>query len=109
MSENAIAAYDQGNFEDAVLARPGLTVVDFYGSNCASCRRLDQVLGQLADDLPDGVEIGAVNADENNDLTARYGVRSVPTLLFFRDGAVVETRTGVDRRQVLKKAIAAHA
>jgi thioredoxin 1 len=53
--------------------------------------------------------IGTVDGDENLDLLARYGVRGFPTLMFFKDGEVVETRTGVDRRQVLKKAIEEHA
>jgi thioredoxin 1 len=50
-----------------------------------------------------------VDADSNRALVERYGVRAIPSLLFFKGGEVVETRTGVDRRQVLKKAIEAHA
>jgi thioredoxin 1 len=97
------------NFETEVLARPGLTVVDVWSPSCVPCRQLSRLLGQLATELPESVRIGTVNADENAALVTRYDVRSVPTLLFFKNGAIVETRTGVDRRQVLKKAIEAHA
>jgi thioredoxin 1 len=105
----AFAVFDDRNFDTEVLARPGLTVVDVWSPSCVPCRQLGRLLGQLATELPAGVRIGTVNADENAALLTRYHVRGVPTLLFFKNGAVVETRTGVDRRQVLKKAIETHA
>ena len=67
------------------------------------------MLTQLQPELPDNVVIGKVNADENLGLLQRFGVQAMPTLLFIKDGQVVETRTGVDRRQVLKKIIETHA
>ena len=80
---------------------------------------LDQVLnqariaqrpiGEIAVDLPPEVMIGQVEADANPALVERYGVRALPTLLFFKDGALVETRTGLDRKQVLRRAILSHA
>lgn len=109
MADDAFAEYDDSNFETEVLSRDGLTVVDFWSQTCVPCRQLKKILGQVAEDLPAGVVIGTVNGDENHDLLARYGVRGFPTLMFFKDGEVVETRTGVDRKQVLKKAIEAHA
>lgn len=101
--------FTEANFDEAVLARPGLTVVDFWSTTCAPCRQLSKVLDQLKPELPCGVVIGKVNADENIGLMERFGVRAMPTLLFVKDGTVVETRTGVDRRQVLKKIIETHA
>jgi len=101
--------FDAANFATEVLARPGLTVVDVWSPSCVPCRQLSRLLAQLAAEIPPGVTIGTVNADENAALIAQYEVRGVPTLLFFKNGAIVERRTGVDRRQVLKKAIEAHA
>jgi thioredoxin 1 len=109
MSESAFAEFDDNNFEAEVISRDGLTVVDFWSQTCVPCRQLKKILGQVAEELPEGVVIGTVNGDENLDLLARYGVRGFPTLMFFKGGEVVETRTGVDRKQVLKKAIEAHA
>jgi thioredoxin len=109
MASGDLATFDEANFASAVLERQGLSVVEFWSTTCAPCRQLTMVLGQIQPELPDGVVIGKVNADENMGLVERFGVRAVPTVLFIKDGTVVETRTGVDRRQVLKKIIEAHA
>ena len=109
MTGQDYARFDDANFDAAVLRRPGLTVVDFWAEWCAPCKQMSRLLDQLVPELPDGVLIGKVNADENPGLMERYGVRGIPTLLFFKNGALIETRTGIDRRQVIKKVIAAHA
>jgi thioredoxin 1 len=109
MSGNDYAEFTEANFDDAVIGRSGLTVVDFWSTTCAPCRQLSKVLDQLMPELPADVVIGKVNADENIGLMERFGVRAMPTLLFIKNGDVVETRTGVDRRQVLKKIIETHA
>ena len=109
MTGSEFATFNASNFDEAVLKRPGLTVVDFWSTTCAPCKQLTKVLSQLQAELPEGVVIGQVNADENGSLLERFSVRAMPTLLFIKDGQVVETRTGVDRRQVLKKIIEDHA
>jgi thioredoxin 1 len=109
MSGSDYAQFDEANFDEAVLGRAGLTIVDFWSTTCAPCRQLSKVLDQLKPELPTDVVIGKVNADENIGLMERFGVRAMPTLLFIKNGAVVETRTGVDRRQVLKKIVEEHA
>lgn len=109
MAQEDFAVFDESNFDTDVLGRDGLTVVDFWSETCVPCGQLKKVLGQVAEDIPDGVVIGTVNGDENQDLLARYGVRGFPTLLFIKGGEVVETRTGVDRKQILKKTIEEHA
>lgn len=108
MNTLPLPPFDTGNFEAEVLAREGLVLVDFWSQNCAPCRQLGRVLSELAADLPAGVHIGTVDAGANPALAERFGVRGTPTLLFFKNGAVVETRTGVDRRQVLKKLVETH-
>jgi thioredoxin 1 len=109
MTATDFAVLNESNFDQIVLDRPGLTVVDFWSTTCAPCKQLTKVLAQLQQDLPDNVVIGTVNADENGGLLERFNVRAMPTLLFIKDGNVVETRTGVDRRQVLKKIIETYA
>ncbi len=105
MAQEGLAEFNEQNFDSEVLQRAGLTVVDFWSQSCVPCRQLAKVLNQLAPEVPDTVKIGTVKAEDNIALLDRYGVRSTPTLLFFKDGDVVETRTGVDRRQVLKKVV----
>lgn len=109
MALDDFSVFDDANFDAEVLGRDGLTVVDFWSKTCIPCKQLKKVLGQVSGELPEGVVIGTVDGDENHELLARYGVRGFPTLLFIKGGEVVETRTGVDRRQVLKKAIEEHA
>ena len=107
--ETGFPDFDEGNFDAQVLQRPGLTLVDVWAEWCVPCKQMARLLDGLAAELPAGVRIGKLDADRNRALVERYGVRAVPALLFFKDGALVEMRTGVDRRQVLKKAIESHA
>lgn len=100
--------FDEGNFDARVLRRPGVTVVDFWAEWCVPCRQMTRILGDLAGELPPQVVIGKVDADRNPALVERYGVRGIPTLLIFKDGTLVDARTGVDRKQVLRKAIETH-
>ena len=109
MTADNFTILNEANFDDAVLARSGLTIVDFWSQTCAPCKQLSKILEQLHAELPDGVVIGTVEADKNIGLMERFGVRAMPTLLFIKDGQFVETRTGVDRRQVLKKIVEQHA
>jgi thioredoxin 1 len=110
MTENGdFAEWDERNFDAEVLRRPGLAVVDFWSEGCVPCKQLTRVLAQLAAEIPPGVRIGTVKVNDNPVLVQRFDVRTSPTLLFIKDGTVVETRTGVDRRQVLKKLVEAHA
>ena len=109
MNDSHFQRLDETNFETSVLGRTGLSVVDFWSVSCIPCRQMTRLLLEISADLPSGVMIGQVDADANPALVERYGVRGLPTLLFFKDGAVVEARTGIDRKQVLKKAIESHA
>ena len=109
MAENDFAAWNEQNFDTEVLERPGLTMVDFWSEGCVPCKHLTRVLRELATEIPAEVHIGTVKVNDNPGLTERFGVRGTPTLLFFKDGTLVEARTGVDRRQVLKKLVETHA
>ena len=109
MVDSHFAIWTELNFDAEVLKRPGLAVVDFWAENCVPCHQLTRVLKQLATEIPASVRIGTVKVSDNRDLAEHFGVRASPTLLFFKDGRLVETRTGVDRRQVLKKLVEMHA
>ena len=105
MSTSAFATWDDTGFDAQVLARAGVTVVDFWSASCIPCKQMTRLLQQIASEIPAGVLIGQVDADNNPALVARYGVRGLPTLLLFKDGVLKQTRTGIDRKQVIKKAI----
>ena len=99
---------NDANFEPTILARTGVSVVDFWSESCIPCRQMTRLLRQLAAEIPPDVLIGQVDADRNPALVERFRVRGLPTLLLFKNGALVETRTGIDRRQVLRRAIESH-
>ena len=101
--------FSQHNFERDVLNQKGLTVIDFWSESCVPCRQLAKILKQLVQEVPDSVTIGSVKAEENIELLERFNIRTTPTLLFIKDGELVETRTGVDRRQVIKKLVETYA
>ncbi len=109
MTGTDFPSIDEANFESQVAARQGLTLLDFWNQGCVPCKQLSRVLTELAPTLPQGVVIATVDAAANPGLAQRFAVRSVPTLVFLKDGAVVDTRTGVDRKQVLKKIVETHA
>ena len=75
------------------LARYGLVMVDFWAEWCGSCRAIAPVLEELASEA--GVTLMKVNVDENHELSARYGIQSIPTILFFKEGAVVDRKSVV--------------
>jgi thioredoxin 1 len=103
------AVLNEQNFDSEVLRHPGLAVVDFWSENCVPCKQLTRVLSQLSAEIPTSVRIGTVKVNDNLELAARLGIQGTPTLLFFKGGALVDSRTGVDRRQVLKKLVETHA
>jgi thioredoxin 1 len=108
MTATELNAFDDQTFDEDVLRAQELVLVEFWNEGCVPCRQLRRVLTQLAAEVSPEIRIGTVNANENPDLAERYGIRGVPSLLFFKNGTVVETRTGVDRRQVIKKLAEAH-
>ena len=81
------------NFEEEVLRGDLPVLVDFWATWCGPCRMLGPVLEQLAADRPD-VTVVKVNVDENMSLAAAYGVESIPMLLVFKDGQLVNKSVG---------------
>lgn len=81
------------NFEAEVLQHQGLVMVDFWATWCGPCRMIAPVLEEVAKERPD-VTVCKVDVDEERELALEYGVSSIPTLLVFRDGKVVNQSIG---------------
>jgi thioredoxin 1 len=105
MVAHSILELNQENFQDQALGFEGVTVVDFWSSTCVPCKQMARILEEMVVDLPNQVRISKVNVDENAALVETYQIRALPTLLFFKNGELLETKTGVDRKQVIRKAI----
>jgi thioredoxin 1 len=89
---------DRENFEHRVVAAKRPVLVDFYADWCAPCRVVAPLVDQLAEDYADRIGVFKVDVDASPDLASRFGVRSIPTLVLFKDGKPVETLVGVVTR-----------
>ena len=78
-------------------------VIDFYATWCGPCRALGPVLSELAKEYDGKIVVGKCDVEENDDLAAAYGVMSVPTLLFFKNGEPVEKKVGAMPKNKLKE------
>ncbi|EKD64316.1 MAG: Thioredoxin [uncultured bacterium] len=96
--------FTSDTFKQEVLNGKGLAVVDFYADWCGPCRMLAPIIDELSAAYPD-VKIGKVNVDESGDLAGQYGVMSIPTIIFFKDGQVVHQATGVKSKADLEAKI----
>lgn len=91
---------DSKNF-DSFLASHKIAVIDFWAEWCAPCLILAPIIEELAEDYPQ-VGFGKLNSDENPDIAARYGVMSLPTVIFFKDGEPVDEIIGAVPREELE-------
>ena len=103
MAENAnITTLTDENFEDEVLNADQPVLVDFWATWCGPCRQIAPIVEDLADEFEDRAKVGKVDVDENPQVAQQYGVRSIPTLLFFKEGEVQETLVGTSGKKPLK-------
>jgi thioredoxin 1 len=104
MSDNVREFTDQ-NWESEVLGSKEPVLVDFWAPWCGPCRQIAPTIEAMAGDYAGRVKIGKVNVDNNSEVAARYGISSIPTLLLFKGGAVVEQRRGMASRAELDKLV----
>jgi thioredoxin len=96
------------SFDEAVIAHPQL-VVDFWAPWCGPCRMLGPVLDEIAREQAGRVVVAKVNVDEQPALAGRFGVRSIPTVMFFKQGEAVDTVVGaVPKAEITKRIEALH-
>ncbi|MHB0912450.1 MAG: thioredoxin [Armatimonadota bacterium] len=88
-------AVNDGNFEAEVLKSPVPVAVDFWAEWCMPCRMLAPVLEQVASEMGEKVKIAKLNVDESPATAGKYGIMSIPTILVFKNGAVVDRFVGV--------------
>ncbi|HSB70585.1 MAG TPA: thioredoxin [Candidatus Methylomirabilis sp.] len=90
---------------DKQVKEKRLLLVDFWAEWCGPCRMIAPTLEELASEYKDRVAVGKVNVDENRKVATKFGVRSIPTLLFFRDGARVDQVVGAHPKATIKAKI----
>lgn len=90
---------------DALLAEGKPMVVDFWATWCGPCRKIAPYIEQLAEKYAGQVNVGKVDVDENDELAMRFGVRNIPTILFMKNGEVVDKQIGAAPLSMLEEKI----
>src|SRR6266851_4291587 len=103
------APVTEQNFDEALVANQGLVMVDFWAEWCGPCRAIAPSLEELAEASEGRVTPMKLNVDENPGLAARYGIRSIPTILFVKQGMVVDRVIGAAPKAVLQSVVNARA
>jgi thioredoxin 1 len=94
------------NFEELINGSKPV-VVDFWAEWCGPCRMIAPFVEELAEEYEEKVFIGKLNVDENEEVTARFGIRSVPTLLFFKNGELTDKLVGAAFKNTIEEKIKA--
>jgi thioredoxin 1 len=105
---NAVTITDQ-TFAAEVEQQPGLTVVDFWAPWCGPCRIIGPMVEEIATERAGAVKVAKIDSDQNPRVSARFNVRSLPTLLFFKDGQVVDQIIGAVPRARIDAVVEKHA
>lgn len=92
------------NYQE-ILSQDKLVVIDIWATWCGPCQRLAPIIAQVAEEYGDKAIIGKYNAENNEELTERFGVRNIPTILFIKNGEVVDRLTGAVNAAKIKELI----
>lgn len=100
-----VPEFDDNNFESEVLQSSGPVLVDFWAPWCGPCRQIAPVIEQLAGENQGTIKVGKLNVDEAPNSAQSYGVSSIPTLMLFKNGEVIDRFVGVQPKTRLQQAI----
>lgn len=94
--------FTDANFEAEVLKDNGVVMVDFFAPWCGPCKMMAPTIEKLANEYAGKVKIGAINVDENSEVSMKYQIQSIPTLIFFKKGEMVDKLVGFQSEDNLK-------
>lgn len=93
------------NFDQEVIASEKPVLVDFWAPWCGPCQMMGPVIEALASEMGETAKVGKLNVDENGEVSAKYGIMSIPALKIFKGGKITKEFVGVQAKETLKKAL----
>jgi thioredoxin 1 len=96
------------DFADVVEGGRGLAIVDFWAAWCGPCRMVAPIVAQLATEYEGRLKVAKVDVDANQQISMKYNIRSIPSILFFKDGKHVDTVVGAVPKALLERKIQEH-
>ena len=108
MASERILILNDDNFDEEIKSIRGPILVDFWASWCAPCKTIAPWLDELAAEFAGRAHVAKIDIDENGDVVNRFGIQSVPTLVVFHDGKIVDQMVGAAPKDRIRSLIAKH-
>ena len=93
--------FTDANFAEATSTKDQVTVVDFWAEWCGPCRMITPLIEQLSEEYKGDAVVGKLNVDNNPEIAQKFGVRSIPTIIFLKNGEIVDKQVGVTSKAAL--------
>ena len=105
MASTAVLEVSDASFESEVLQSDKPVLVDFWAVWCGPCKMIGPIVDQVAESYAGRLKVAKVNVDQNNATPGRYGIRGIPTLLFFKGGKIADQIVGYVSREVIEEKV----
>ena len=99
--------FQKMNLKVKFQTKKGIVLVDFWAAWCGPCKMIAPILEQVSQEMPE-IEIAKVDVDQNQGISMQYGIQSIPTLMIFKDGQLVDKKVGFMPKEMLMQAINEH-
>ena len=99
-----VIEFNESNFEQEVLKSEKLVVVDLFAEWCGPCKVISPIIDEVSIEFEKEISVGKVDVDNNSEIANKYNIRNIPTILFIKDGQVVDKLVGsVQKKQIVDK------
>jgi thioredoxin 1 len=105
MASDKVMAFTDDNFEAEVLQSPVPVLVDFWAEWCMPCRMLAPTMDELASEYGDRIKVGKVDTDANRNISVKFGISAIPTVMVFNNGELVKRWVGLQTKKDFKAAL----